>query len=29
MKKQIIYQGKGISKRYTLSMIFYLLHWKR
>ena len=24
MKKQIIYQGKGISKRYTLSMIFFI-----
>ena len=25
MKKQIIYQGKGISKRYTLSMIFLFI----
>lgn len=25
MEKQIIYQGKGISKRYTLSMIFLFI----
>ena len=25
MEKQIIYQGKGIGKRYTLSMIFLFI----